>query len=301
VARKRKGVPLNGWLAIDKPLGLTSTQVIGRVRRLTQANKIGHGGTLDPLATGILPVALGEATKTIPYIMDATKVYHFTVKWGEGRDTDDAEGEVTATSEHRPTPAEVAAALPKFTGDILQKPPLYSAIKVAGQRAYDLARSGEEVELPPRRVHVGRLEIIGNPLENIDFMSFEMVCGKGTYVRSVARDLGAALGTCAYVTALRRLRVGPLDEARSISLDKLEELLHSAPPEELILPVETVLDDIPALAVTGAEAGRLRNGQDICVPSKGEGLVRVMTDDTLVAIGRIEAGRVQPLRIFNLT
>lgn len=300
MARNRKGIPLHGWFAIDKPLGLTSTQVIGRVRRLTNANKIGHGGTLDPLASGILPIALGEATKTIPYIMDATKVYHFTVKWGEGRDTDDAEGEVCETSDRRPARAEVEAALPQFTGEIMQKPPAFSAIKVAGQRAYDLARGGEEVDLAARTVRIDQLRIIDAPDDGPDFMSFEMVCGKGTYVRSLARDLGHALGTCAYVSRLRRLRVGPFDEASSISLDKLEELLHSAPPEELILPVETALDDIPALAVTGAEAGRLRNGQDICVPSKGEGLHRIMTDDTLVAIGRLEAGKVQPLRIFNL-
>ena len=300
MARKRKGVQLDGWLVIDKPLGLTSTQVIGRVRRLTQANKIGHGGTLDPLATGILPVALGEGTKAIPYIMDASKVYRFTVRWGEGRDTDDGEGEVVETSDHRPTRAEVEAVLPQFMGDILQKPPVYSAIKVAGQRAYDLVRGGEEVDLPARRVHVEQLVVVDEESAGPDFMSFELLCGKGTYVRSLARDIGHALGSCAYVSQLRRLRVGPFDEGRSISLDKLEELLHSAPPEELILPVETALDDIPALAVTGAEAGRLKNGQDICVPSKAQGLIRVMTGDTLVAVARIEAGKVRPLRIFNL-
>lgn len=304
MARNRKGVQLNGWFVIDKPLGLTSTQVIGRVRRLTNANKLGHGGTLDPLATGILPIALGEGTKAIPYIMDATKIYQFTIGWGERRDTDDAEGEIIETSDFRPSRAEIEAKLPCFIGEILQKPPIYSAIKVAGQRAYDLARDGEDVDLPVRRVRVDSLSIItapgGAPADGPDFTSFEMTCGKGTYVRSLARDLGEALGGCGYVAYLRRTRVGPFTEARSISLDKLEELLHIAPPEELILPVETALDDIPALAVTGAEAGRLRNGQDIRVPSKRSGLIRVMTDDKLVAVGEIEAGVVRPLRIFNL-
>lgn len=304
MARNRKGIQLNGWFVIDKPLGLTSTQVIGRVRRLTNANKLGHGGTLDPLATGILPIALGEGTKAIPYIMDATKVYQFTIGWGERRDTDDAEGEIIETSDMRPSRPEIEARLPDFIGEILQRPPIYSAIKVAGQRAYDLARDGEEVDLPVRRVRIDSLNIIaapeGAPADSPDFTSFEMICGKGTYVRSLARDLGEILGGCGYVAYLRRTRVGPFTEVRSISLDKLEELLHIAPPEELILPVETALDDIPALAVTGAEAGRLKNGQDIRVPSKRSGLIRVMTDDKLIAVGEIEAGVVRPLRIFNL-
>ncbi len=300
MARKRKGIPLHGWFIIDKPEGMTSTQVIGRVRRLTNAMKLGHGGTLDPLATGILPIALGEATKVIPFVMDATKVYRFTVRWGQATSTDDAEGEVIETSDHRPTDQEIVGILPQFTGEIWQRPPLYSAIKIAGERAYDLARRGESVEIDRRKVRVERIALVDTPEKCVDSATFEVICGKGTYIRSLARDMGKALGTCGYVTMLRRTRVGPFSEAGSISLDMLEKLLHSAPPEEHITPVETVLDDIPALAVTGGEADRLKMGQSIRVPGERHGTVRVMSDDRLIAIAEVTEGQVQPFRVFNL-
>lgn len=300
MGRRKRGTIINGWLVIDKPLGLTSTQVIGRVRRLTDARKIGHGGTLDPLATGILPIALGEATKVIPYVMDATKVYEFTVRWGAATETDDAEGAVVETCAVRPTPDAIRRVIPDFTGDISQVPPVYSAIKVDGARAYDLARSGEAVELAARTVTVHDLSMLSDVSTGPDETAFRMVCGKGTYVRSLARDMAIALGTVGHLVALRRSRVGPFDDVTAISLEKLEELLHSAPPERAVLPIETALDDIPALAVTGGEALRLRQGQAVQVPNRREGVVRVMADDVLIALGDLEAGRLKPLRVFNL-
>jgi tRNA pseudouridine55 synthase len=305
LGRRRRGTVINGWLIIDKPLGLTSTQVIGRVRRLTDVRKIGHGGTLDPLATGILPLALGEATKVLPYVVDSTKVYDFVVRWGEATETDDSEGAVIERSSVRPSAADICAALSGFEGDIEQVPPAYSAIKVDGARAYDLARQGETVELKARTVTVHALEMLTSEIVaghtiGSDETGFRMTCGKGTYVRSLARDLAKALGTCGHVVALRRSRVGPFDDTTSISLDKLEELVHSAPPEKAVLPVETALDDIPALAITGGEAQRLRQGQAIQVPNKREGVVCVMADDILIALGNLEHGCLTPLRVFNL-
>lgn len=313
-----RGRVLNGWLNIDKPLGLTSTQVVGRVRRLTQAAKIGHGGTLDPLASGVLPIALGEATKTIPFIMDGEKVYAFTVRWGEARSTDDREGVVTATSDRRPSAAEIAAVLPRFIGEIEQTPPVYSAIKIDGERAYDLARAGADVAMKSRRVTIRALEPIENNSEfsGPDYGSFRVTCGKGTYVRSLARDLALALGTVGHVAALRRLRVGPFRTAdfdgangpgcgsdpgeRAISLDKLADLVHIAPPENSLLPVETALDGIPALAVTGSEAERLRTGQTLRLPNPGRGIVAVKAEGGLVALGDLADGCLRPLRVFNL-
>ncbi|HCS22993.1 MAG TPA: tRNA pseudouridine(55) synthase TruB, partial [Rhodospirillaceae bacterium] len=249
MARNKKGVPVHGWLNLDKPLGLTSTQAIGRVRRLTNAQKLGHAGTLDPLATGILPIALGEATKTIPYAQDADKVYRFTVQWGAATNTDDKEGEVIATSDKRPARADIEALLPRFTGDILQTPPQFSAIKLDGERAYDLARAGQAVDIKPRPVTVFSLEIT-EATENEAV--FEMECSKGTYVRAVARDMGQLLGCYGHVTALRRLAVGGFTEENAISLDVFEKMVQSAPADQVLLPVETVLDDIPALAMTDA-------------------------------------------------
>jgi len=300
LGRRRRGRAINGWLNIDKPQGLTSTQVVGRVRRLTEARKIGHGGTLDPLATGVLPVALGEATKAIPYVMDASKVYEFVIRWGVATDTDDAEGAVIETVAERPTPEQVAAVLPAFTGEIEQVPPAYSAVRVGGARAYDLARQGETVELKPRRVVIDQLQIVNDPSLEPDETALRMLCGKGTYVRSLARDLGRELGTLGHVTRLRRCRVGPFDEATAISLDKLEELVHSAPPEQTVLPVETALDDIPAVALTEGEASRLKQGQTVHVPQRREGMVRAMADDVLIAVCELMDGRLKPLRVFNL-
>ncbi|WP_321395505.1 tRNA pseudouridine(55) synthase TruB [Emcibacter sp.] len=297
MARKRKGSKIDGWLVIDKPLGMTSTQVVGKVRWLTKAAKIGHGGTLDPLATGILPIAMGEATKTIPFIMEARKTYRFTVTWGEERSTDDAEGDVTLTSGCRPSEAEIRNILPQFTGTILQCPPAFSAIKIDGKRAYDLARAGEAPEMKAREITIFSIR----PLElQKDCATFEVECGKGTYIRSLARDMARALGTCGYVSMLRRMKVGCFGESESISLDNLEKLVHSAPLEDRILAVETVLDDILALAVTEEEAKRLQQGQKLPVPNRAEGLVRVTCEGRFIALAEISEGIVKPVRVFNL-
>ena len=306
MARKRKGIKLDGWLVIDKALEMTSTQVVGKCRWLTKAQKVGHGGTLDPLATGILPIAFGEATKTIPFIVDARKTYEFTVTFGEARSTDDAEGEVTATSDIRPTEGDILDALPSFIGRITQVPPTYSALKIGGRRAYDLARAGEVVELKSREVDVFSLNLLSY---DGDQATLRMTCGKGTYVRSLARDLAKKLGSVGYVSTLRRTRVGPFDLKLSISLDKLQELGHSAPPEEWILPVVTVLDDILALAVTEEQAKLLSQGQQLKIPDPMEpGIIRVMTDTRLVALCDVEPAPesnddgmiIKPVRVFNL-
>jgi tRNA pseudouridine55 synthase len=303
VARKRRGLPIHGWIALDKPLGMTSTQAVGKVRWLLNAAKAGHGGTLDPLATGILPIALGEATKAVAYAMDGEKKYLFTARWGEARSTDDAEGEVVDTSDKRPTIVEIKSALPEFVGDIVQMPPAFSALKVNGKRAYDLARAGQEVELKPRTVTVSALNLVTRDLppdETPDEVKFEVTCGKGTYIRALARDLARRLGTCGHLSELRRTQVGSLGEEQAICLDKLESMVHSAPPHTYLLPIATVLDDIPALAVTGFEADRLRCGQALRVPSSKQGTVYVMTDGQPVALARITEGELQPVRVFNL-
>jgi len=309
LARKRKGNKIDGWLVIDKPLEMGSTQVVGKVRWLTKAQKVGHGGTLDPLATGILPIALGEATKTIPFIMDARKTYAFTVRWGIARTTDDREGDICATHDHRPCEADILAALPGFIGRIKQRPPAYSAIKVDGKRSYDLARAGEEVVLKEREIDVFSLRLLSAEAEEA---TFEVDCGKGTYIRSLARDLALKLGTVGHVTMLRRLKVGSFGLKESISLVKLEELSHSAPPEEWILPVETVLDDILALAVTEDQAAFLSQGRKLAVPGPvAPGLVRIMCGPRLVALAQAEADKtrmekpeeqviLRPVRVFNI-
>lgn len=308
MSRRRKGREINGWLVIDKPAGMTSTDVVNRLRRLLDARKVGHGGTLDPLATGLLPLAFGEATKTVSYVMDGEKTYRFTLRWGERRDTDDAEGAVEAVSEARPEAAEVEALLPRFRGEIQQVPPRYSAIKVEGQRAYDLARDGEAVELASRIVRVDSLELI--ELADRDHATFEARCGKGTYIRSLARDIGEALGCHAHVVELRRMSVGPFTEADAISLESLERLSDCAAAVEKLLPVETGLDDIPALVLTDAEARRLRNGQAISmlVRANAERIHGLVSGDTIcamaegkpVAIVRLEAGELRPVRVLNL-
>ena len=265
MARRRRGRPVSGWLALDKPAGMTSTSALSRVKSLFDAAKAGHGGTLDPLATGLLPIAFGEATKTVPFLMDRLKRYEFEVQWGIETETDDSEGEAVATSDVIPSAEAIAAALPAFTGTISQRPPRYSAKKIAGQRAYDLARDGVEPELEPREVLVETIGILGQPQPGRTV--FAAVCGKGTYVRAIARDLAHALGTFAHVTALRRTSVGPFDESSMISLARLEQISHSAAGCEALVaqlhPVATVLDDIPALAVGAGDAARLRSGQPI--------------------------------------
>jgi tRNA pseudouridine55 synthase len=296
--RKKKGLKLDGWLIIDKPPGLTSAHVVAKVKRMTQAAKIGHAGTLDPLATGILPLALGEATKTVSYAMDGAKTYRFTVRWGEGRDSDDSEGAVTATSELRPDRAAIEAALPRFRGDIMQVPPVYSALKVDGERAYDLARRGEAPVLDARPIRIDRFDLIDMP--DADHAVFEVDCGKGSYIRALARDLGTLLGCHGHIVALRRTRVGPFREEQAFSLEKLGELWENPPSSDTLLPVETALDDIPALAVTGPQADRLRSGQEIRVIHRDDGISRVMNAGTLVALAEIEDGCVRPVRVFNL-
>jgi tRNA pseudouridine55 synthase len=307
MGRKRSGLPINGWLAIDKPYGMTSTHVVARVRRLTGAAKVGHGGTLDPLATGVLPVALGEATKTVSYVMDGAKTYRWTVTWGEERSTDDAEGEVTATSDIRPTREAILAAIPAFLGEIEQVPPVYSAVKVGGKRAYDLARAEHEVELKSRQVRIDRYELLACDERSA---SFEVATGKGAYIRSLARDLARELGTVGYVSQLRRIKCGPFDEQSTISLEQLIEFGHSAAAAKLVLPIETVLDDIPALALTEEEARRLQSGQTLSIdrlavrspiPTITAGsTVRAMAEGRLVALARIDHGEVRPVRVLNI-
>tara|TARA_R110002072_G_scaffold19100_19_gene71152 strand:+ start:2883 stop:3809 length:927 start_codon:yes stop_codon:yes gene_type:complete len=308
MARRRKGAAIHGWLVIDKPAGVTSTDVVNRVRRRLNAQKVGHGGTLDPMATGILPLAFGEATKTVSYVMDGKKTYRFGLTWGAATSTDDSEGEVIATAAGRPDAAEIEAALADFVGQIDQVPPTFSAIKIDGQRAYDLAREGEAVEMKPRKVRIDRVALVSQPDRDTAF--FDVDCGKGTYIRSLARDLGEALGTRAHVCALRRLQVGPFTEKGAISLDYLEELAHGAPAQELLLPIETALDDIPALALSEAEATRLRSGQALSMiaRSNAERISNLKSGDFLcamcggkpVAIARFEGGEVRPVRVLNL-
>ncbi|ODT98847.1 MAG: tRNA pseudouridine(55) synthase TruB [Rhodospirillales bacterium SCN 65-16] len=301
MARRRKGDKVDGWVVLDKPEGLGSTPAVGRVRRLFGAQKAGHGGTLDPLASGVLPIALGEATKTVPFVMDGRKEYRFTLRFGEARSTEDREGEVTATSEVRPEEAAIAAALPAFLGEIEQMPPVFSALKVDGRRAYDLARAGETVELKPRKVLIERLEFLGRP--DRDHADFVVGCGKGTYIRSLGRDLAVALGTVGHLSMLRRTVAGPFREAAAISLPKLEALGHIPALFGALAPVATALDDIPALAVTEAQADRLRQGQPVLLtrdaPPSGA-LVRAELGDRLVALVRSDGVALQPVRVFNL-
>lgn len=310
MARNKKGVPVHGWLNLDKPQGLTSTQALGRVRRILNAQKLGHAGTLDPLATGILPIALGEATKTIPFAQDCDKVYRFTVRWGEARNTDDAEGEVTQTSADRPARAAIEAQIPLFIGDIMQTPPRFSAIKLDGQRAYALARKGEEVEIEPRPVTVYDLILLEAAQ---DEATFELACAKGTYVRAIARDMGQNLGCFGHVTALRRTAVGNFTEKDAISLDEFEKIMHSAEPDQVLLPVETVLDDIPALAMTDAEISKIRHGQAVTFLSRQDTdrfavagidaeteLVLAVGDNKPQALLEKDGVTLHPVKLFNL-
>ena len=305
--RKKRGRPLNGWLIIDKPPGLTSTDVVNKVRRGFDAQKAGHGGTLDPLATGVLPIAFGHATKTVPYVMDGTKVYRFTLRLGDSRDTDDADGKVTATSEVRPSDEQLRAALPALIGDIMQVPPVYSAIKVAGERAYDMAREGRPPDLPARPARVDRFELIERP--DADTAVFEVQSGKGVYMRSLARDLALACGSLGHIATLRRLRVGPFDEAQAISLDKCtpaEDTARASP--DLLLPVVTALADIPALALTQAEVFGLSQGQAISlvdlmgrIPSTANpdgGLARAMAGGRVIGLCRLQDGMLRPERLL---
>lgn len=295
----RKGNVLNGWLVIDKPAGVTSTDVVRLLKRTLHPAKIGHAGTLDPLATGILPIALGEATKTIPFLMESTKDYAFTVRFGEERATDDIEGEVTATSAKRPTRDGILKALPAFTGIISQVPPQYSAVKVKGQRAYQLARAGEAVVLKERPAEVKSFELTAVSPDG-ERADFRVTCASGTYIRALGRDLGRALGCLGCIEAIRRTRVGPFSENHAISLDNQGLLGHSAPALEALLPVITALDDIPALAVTEGEAARIRCGEALRLPTARSGTVRITSQGELVALAEVSAGTAKPKRVFNL-
>ncbi|MBK1661724.1 tRNA pseudouridine(55) synthase TruB [Paracraurococcus ruber] len=304
--RKPKGQPIDGWLIVDKPTGMGSTDVVNRLKRLFDAQKCGHGGTLDPLATGVLPIAFGAATKTVPYVMDGTKTYRFTLRFGDARDTDDADGKTIATSDFRPTDAQIEAALPAFRGDIMQVPPIFSAIKVAGERAYDLAREGQVVELQPRPARVDRFDLESRP--DADTAIFTVQSGKGVYMRSLARDLARACGTVGHIAALRRMRVGPFHEDAAIPLDKLGGSGDTPPPSpDLLLPVATALADIPALALSDAEAMRLHQGQALSlvalmgrIPGDANpdgGLVRAMAGGRFVGLCRLDSGLMVPERL----
>lgn len=310
MARKRKGKRIHGWVIIDKPVGMTSAQVTARVKWLFDAQKAGHGGTLDPAATGVLPIALGEATKTVSYVMLGAKKYSFKIRWGEARDTDDAEGRVTAESAERPERDAILAALPEFIGDIEQTPPAYSAIKLDGRRAYAMARAGEAVVIAPRRVRVDDFQLIG--LVGDDHAAFEVCSGKGVYMRSLARDLALRLGTVGHIQDLRRISVGPFTEKESISLESLETLVHSAPLSECLLAVETALDDIPALALNATQADHLRHGRPVRVRDRGGRIfvdtgsledgdvLCAMADGRPVALARIAADEIHAVRVLNI-
>ena len=313
MGKRKKGNSVHGWIILDKPPGMTSTQAVSAVRRVFDARKAGHAGTLDPMATGVLAVALGEATKTVPYVQDAQKIYRFTATWGEARDTDDAEGKVTATSPVRPSQAAIEAMLPRFTGTLTQVPPAYSAIKVDGERAYDLAREGTEVTLQARQVIVEKATLLAcEP----GWAEFEILCGKGTYVRSWVRDMALALGTLGHVSALRRLAIGPLTEKEAVRLETLTPFMHSPAAFAYLRPLSTALDGIPALAVSGPDTVRLRSGNSILLNAKlfakieewapspgglsGQTVFLSDAEGAPVALAELAQGELRPFRVFNL-
>ncbi len=297
---RRKGRDISGWLVVDKPAGITSTAVVNKVRWAFDAKKAGHAGTLDPSATGVLAVALGEATKTVPYVTGALKAYRFTIRLGEATNTDDTEGEVIATSDLRPSDDEIRAALPAFSGDILQVPPQFSAVKIDGERAYKLARDGDALELAARPLYVESLDLVERP--DADHAVLEMTCGKGGYVRAIARDLGEALGCHAHVTTLRRIWSGPFDADDGVTLDRVEELAKSPEIDALLLPLEDGLADLPELRCTPEGAARLRNGNPgMVLNSEAEygDEAWASLDGRAVAVGTYRAGELHPTRVFN--
>jgi tRNA pseudouridine55 synthase len=306
MARRKKGNAVNGWIVLDKRIGMTSTQSVGAVRRLFNAQKAGHAGTLDPLATGILPLALGEATKTVSYAVDGTKAYRFTVRWGAETDTDDAEGRVVRTSDIRPTLPAIEALLPRFIGAIMQTPPQFSAIKVDGNRAYDLAREGEVVELEAREVEIDSLRIVDMP--DADTTVFEAECGRGTYVRALARDFGRALECFGHVVELRRTRVGPFTEAGAVTLEELDRLaaLDDGGAELFakLLAVDAALADLTPVNVSQSDAGRIGRGQAILIRGRDApvmaGEAYAVFRGRPLAIGVLEQGEFRPTRVFNL-
>lgn len=310
---KKKGRPISGWLVFDKPVGMGSTEAVSKIKWLFQAEKAGHAGTLDPLASGMLPIALGEATKTVPYVMDGAKIYRFTIAWGEERSTDDLEGPVTKTSDKRPTDAEVQALLPKYTGVIMQVPPQFSAIKIAGERAYDLAREGATVDIPAREIEVGRLDLIETTPEGHSV--FEIECGKGTYVRSLARDMGRDLGCYGHIATLRRVEVDPFTAEDFVTLQDLEAVAPSAEDrtngadldfaalDEFLLDTGAALECLPQVALSDDAATKVRLGNPVIIrgrdaPVEAEEAC-VTARGKLVAIGAIEAGMFKPRRVFT--
>jgi tRNA pseudouridine55 synthase len=302
---RRERLKVDGWIILDKPVGVTSTHALSIVKRLFKADKAGHAGTLDPLASGILPLAFGEATKTVPFVMDGEKSYRFTVAWGAQTNTDDSDGEVIARSDNRPTPAAIEAILPRFMGVILQTPPQFSALKVQGERAYDLARDGETVELKPREVEITALALVEH---GQDHAVFEASCGKGTYVRAIARDFGQLLGCLGHVTALRRTEVGPFEESASLTIEALQAAGETGAqsPEllSLLQPVELALSDLPSVAVGNHEAQRLRNGQPVILRGRDApimlGTAYATHQGRLVALVEGEDGQLKPKRAFHL-
>ncbi len=311
--KKFPKLPITGWVNLDKPVGVTSTDMVNAVRRALNAAKAGHAGTLDPLATGILPIALGEATKVLHYVTDTLKAYEFTITFGASRDTDDAEGQILETSLIRPTADQIREVLPRFVGTVMQLPPKYSALKINGERAYALAREGAEFTLEPRPVYIQEITLLST---TTDTATLACTCGKGTYVRSIARDLAEILGSKGYISALRRTKVGCFDEKTAISLDKFLETVAKSGPQETVLPLGQALDDIPALSLTQAEAARIRSGQAIELVSRADvdrltraGLDPRITDDILalakegdraVALLSVTGPRLQPVRVFNI-
>ena len=312
MAKRKKGRSISGWIAIDKPQGMGSTSVVNRIKRLFDANKVGHGGTLDPMATGVLPIALGEATKTMPYALDANKAYEFEVHWGVETDSLDADGVVTRRVDHQPSKAEILAIIPQFIGSIDQVPPKVSALKVDGHRAYDLAREGKDFELATRATQVYDLELLSH---SDDRSQFAVSAAKGFYVRALARDLAYALGTVGHLTALRRVRSGPFVVEDCVTLEFLEDLAHMSPRDAVLMPLDRVLVDIPALDLGIEAAQQLRNGQSVAVFRKSlldnilsttgdtlgeQPVVLVKAGNKPVGMGQFEKGRIKPVRLFNL-
>jgi tRNA pseudouridine55 synthase len=302
--RQKKGRPVSGWLVLDKPVGMGSTECVARIKRLYQAAKVGHAGTLDPLASGMLPVALGEATKTVPYVMDGLKTYRFTVGWGSETNTDDLEGSVTRTSADRPDRDAILAAIGRYVGEVEQVPPAFSAVKINGERAYKLARAGDEPEIAPRTVYIDRLEMRNCPSK--DATVFECQCGKGTYVRALARDIGRDLGCFGHVGSLRRVGVGPFGEDDLILLTELEELADDLDAlDALLLPTGAALDELPEIAVSAVQANRLRAGNSVLLRGRDATAFAseavCVNGDELVAIGAVERGEFQPRRVFRFS
>lgn len=301
MARRKKGRDIHGWLIVDKPRGVTSTAVVNKVRWALEAKKAGHAGTLDPEATGILAIALGEATKTVPFVTDAMKAYEFEMRFGQATNTDDIEGEVIATSDARPSDDNIRAALPAFEGDILQVPPAFSAVKIDGERAYAKARAGEDVTLSARPLFVESLRFLGRP--DVDHVRLELVCGKGGYVRAIARDLGDQLGCKGHVTDLRRIWSGPFDLADAVTLEHIDELARQPELDDHLLDLSVGLSDLPELPTTAEGATRLRNGNPglvIAANAAFGDLAWASYEGNPIAVGTYKSGELHPARVFRL-